>query len=130
MDKRAAADFLDGILREQRIEKYSYFLNQSEKQELNLESGEFKLMRTVFNNTTSVKVFYGTKMGSAGGNDMTEEGLRKLADEARAAAESASEENWWTKPGLPRNPHPRIPAMTSPRTRERNSSAGASMNRI
>ena len=92
MDKRSAADFLDGILREQRIEKYSYFLNQSEKQELNLESGEFKLMRTVFNNTTSVKVFYGTKMGSAGGNDMTEAGLRKLADEARAAAESASED--------------------------------------
>ena len=30
MDKRAAADFLDGILREQKIEKYSYFLNQSE----------------------------------------------------------------------------------------------------
>ena len=92
MDKRAAADFLDGILREQKIEKYSYFLNQSEKQELNLENGGFKLMRTVFNNTTSVKVFTGAKMGSAGGNDMTEEGLRKLVDEARAAAESASED--------------------------------------
>ena len=92
MDKRAAADFLDGILREQKIEKYSYFLNQSEKQELNLENGGFKLMRTVFNNTTSVKVFNGTKMGSAGGNDMTEAGLRKLVDEARAAAESASED--------------------------------------
>ena len=92
MDKRAAADFLDGILREQKIEKYSYFLNQSEKQELNLENGGFKLMRTVFNNTASVKVFMGTRMGSAGGNDMTEAGLRKLVDEARAAAESASED--------------------------------------
>ena len=92
MDKRAAADFLDGILREQKIKKYSYFLNQSEKQELNLENGGFKLMRTVFNNTTSVKVFTGTKMGSAGGNDMTETGLRKLVDEARAAAESATED--------------------------------------
>ncbi len=92
MDKRAAADFLDGILREQKIEKYSLFLNQSEKQELNLENGSFKLMRTVFNNTASVKVFMGAKMGSADGNDMTEEGLRKLADEARAAAESASED--------------------------------------
>ena len=92
MDKRAAADFLDGILREQKIEKYSFFLNQSEKQELNLENGGFKLMRTVFNNTASVKVFMGTRMGSAGGNDMTEAGLRKLVDEARAAAESASED--------------------------------------
>ena len=92
MDKRAAADLLERILREQKIEKYSLFLNQSEKQELNLENGGFKLMRTVFGNAASVKVFTGTKMGSASGNDMTEEGLRKLVDEARAAAESASED--------------------------------------
>ena len=38
MDKRTAADFLEGILREQKIEKYTFFLNQSEKQELNLEN--------------------------------------------------------------------------------------------
>ncbi len=92
MELKAAADLLDSILREQKIEKYGYFLNQSEKQELNLENGGFKLMRTVFNNTTSVNVFLGAKTGSAGGNDMTEEGLRRVADEARAAAESASED--------------------------------------
>ena len=84
MDKRAAADFLDGILREQKIEKYSLFLNQSEKQELNLENGGFKLMRTVFNNTASVKVFMGAKMGSAGGNDMTEEGAGVRCSPERA----------------------------------------------
>jgi len=92
MELKKAADFLDGILREQKIEKYGYFLNQSEKQELNLENGGFKLLRTVFNNTTSVSVFEGTKTGSAGGNAMTEDGLRKVVEEAKAAAESASED--------------------------------------
>ena len=92
MELRAAADLLDGILREQKIEKYHYCLTQTEKQELNLENGGFKLMRTVFNNSTSVKVFTGTKMGAAGGNEMTENGLRKVAAEAKAAAESASED--------------------------------------
>lgn len=92
MELKQAADFLDGILREQKIEKYGFFLNQSEKQELNIENGEFKLLRTVFNNNTSVNVFLGTKTGSAGGNAMTEEGLRKVAEEAKAAAESASED--------------------------------------
>ena len=92
MELKTAADCLNGILREQKIEKYGFFLNQSEKQELNIENGGFKLLRTVFNNTTSVKVFSGTKMGSAGGNDMTDEGLQKLAEEAKAAAESASDD--------------------------------------
>ena len=92
MELKQAADFLDGILREQKIEKYGFFLNQSEKQELNIENGEFKLLRTVFNNNTSVNVFLGTKTGSAGGNAMTEEGLRKVVEEAKAAAESASED--------------------------------------
>ncbi len=92
MELKQAADFLDGILREQKIEKYGFFLNQSEKQELNIENGEFKLLRTVFNNNTSVNVFLGTKTGSAGGNAMTEEGLRKVAEEAKTAAESASED--------------------------------------
>ena len=92
MELKKAADFLDGILREQKIEKYGIFVNQSEKQELNIENGGFKLLRTVFNNAVSVKVFSGTKMGSAGGNAMTEEGLRKVVSEAKAAAESASED--------------------------------------
>ena len=92
MDIKAAAAVLDGILQEEKIEKYSYTLVQSEKQEMNLENGEFKLMRTVFNNNGSVKVFAGAKMGSAGGNDLTEGGLRKLTAEAKAAAESATED--------------------------------------
>ena len=83
---------MDGILKDKKIEKYSYTFSQSEKQELNLENGGFKLLRTVFNNSGSLKVFLGPRMGSVSGNDITEEGLNKLADDGIAAAESASED--------------------------------------
>ena len=92
MELKAAADLMDGFLQEQKINKYTYCVTQSEKQELNLENSGFKLLRTVFNNSGSVKVFLGEKMGSAGGNDLTEKGLQKLVQEAKAAAESASDD--------------------------------------
>ena len=92
MELRKAADYLDGILKAQNAAKYSYTISQSEKQELNLENSSFKLMRTVFNNSASIKLFDGTRMGTASGNNVTEEGLKKLAEEARLAAQSASED--------------------------------------
>ncbi len=92
MELRAATGLMDGILQEQKTEKYTYCLTQSEKQELNLENGGFKLLRTVFNNSGSVKIFLGEKMGAASGNDLTESGLKKLVQEAKAAAESASDD--------------------------------------
>ena len=90
MTLRATADLLDGILREQEIGKYTFTLSQSEKQELNLENGGFKLLRTVFNNAASIKVFLGEKMGSVSGNDLSEDALRRLAADAKAAAEAAA----------------------------------------
>ena len=92
MELRTTADLLGGILQEQKIEKYTFTVSESEKQELNLENGGLKLMRTVFSKSGSLKVFTGTKMGSVSGNDVTEEGLRKLVDEAKTASESASED--------------------------------------
>jgi len=92
MELRAAVSLMDGILQEQKIGKYSFCLTQSEKQELNLENGGFKLLRTVFNCNGSVKVFSGAKMGAASGNDLSESGLRKLVDEAKTTAESAVED--------------------------------------
>ena len=89
---RAIADSLDGILKSKGIEKYQYTLSQSEKQELNLENGQFKLMRTVFNNTSGLSIFLGTKNGSVSGNDITPEGLEKLVVDGIAAAESADED--------------------------------------
>ena len=89
-NRRNTADLMDGILKEKKIEKYSYTLSASEKQELNVENGGFKLLRTVFNNSGSLHVFLGEKKGSVSGNDITEDGLRKLADDGIEAAKSAS----------------------------------------
>ncbi len=89
---REAADRFDKILSEKKLEKYTYTLVKSEKQELNVENGEFKLMRTVFNNYASIKVFEGAKMGNASGNDLTDEGLSKLADDGVGAAQSSPED--------------------------------------
>ncbi len=92
MELRTTADLMDTILQEQKIGKYSFCVTQSEKQELNLENGGFKLLRTVFNNNGNVKVFLGEKMGAAAGNDLSENGLQKLVQEAKAAAASASDD--------------------------------------
>ena len=89
---RAIADSFDAILQSKNVDKYTYTLVQSEKQELNIEGTSFKLMRTVFNNSGYLKVFRGARMGSVNGNDITEEGLAKLADDGIAAAESAEED--------------------------------------
>ncbi len=86
------ADRLDRILAENGAGKYTYTLSESEKQELNVENGSFKLMRTVFNNSGSLKIFADHRMGTASGNDITEEGLQKLAKDAAAAAESSPED--------------------------------------
>ena len=91
-DIRKLADRYGRMLAEEKIEKYSFTLSESEKQELNVENGSFKLMRTVFNNNGSLTVFAGARTGSASGNDITEEGLQKLIGDAKAAAESSPED--------------------------------------
>ena len=92
MTIRDTANRMDRILQKEQPGKYRYTISQSEKQELNLENGGFKLLRTVFSNSASLRVFQGAKMGAASGNDITENGLEKLAAAAKAAAESASED--------------------------------------
>ena len=89
---RELADRFDVILKNKNLEKYTYTLSKSEKQEMNVEDGGFKLMRTVFNNNASLRVWLGTKAGGVGGNDLSEEALEKLADDGIAAAQSADED--------------------------------------
>ncbi len=78
---RDLADFFDKKADEKNLKKYTYTLGKREKHEINVENGEFKLMRTVFNNFTYVRVFEGNKMGSASGNDLSEEALVKLIED-------------------------------------------------
>ena len=51
---RDIADSFDKIIKDKGIEKYKYTLTESEKRELNVENGEFKLFRTVFSNSGSI----------------------------------------------------------------------------
>lgn len=89
---REVADLFDNILKDKKLEKYTYVLVQSEKQEINAENGEFKLMRTVYDYYTSLKVFKDNKMGSASGNDLSKEALIKLAEDSENAAQSSPED--------------------------------------
>ena len=73
-DVRSNADKFDEILKNTQIEKYTYTLSMSEKQELNVEDGSFKLMRTVFSQNASLSVYVGAKMGGVSGHDLTQEG--------------------------------------------------------
>lgn len=91
-EMREVADLFDNILIDKKIEKYTYVLVKSEKQELNIENGEFKLMRTLFDYYTSLRVFMNNKTGSASGNDLSNEALVKLAEDSVAAAQSSPED--------------------------------------
>lgn len=91
-DIREVADLFDKILKDKKLEKYTYVLIESEKQELNVENGEFKLMRTVFDYYTSLTVYKNNKMGSASGNDLSREALIKLAVDSESAADSSPED--------------------------------------
>ena len=90
---KTRADRFEEILRELGAAKYSFVLQESEKQEFNTEGSEFKLLRTTFGGSVSLQVFCGTRMGAAGGNDQSEEGLRALAETALASAESSPEDS-------------------------------------
>ena len=89
---RNIGDTFDELIKDSEVKKYTYTLSESQKQELNLEDGDFKLMRTVFDNYGSIRVFEDNKMGSVGGNDISEEGLKKLIEDSLAAARSATED--------------------------------------
>ena len=89
---RESADLFDKIIKENEIEKYKYTLTESEKREINVENGEFKLFRTVFSNSGSIKVFMNNKIGSASGNDISEEALTGFVKDAVTAAESSQED--------------------------------------
>ena len=89
---REVADLFDNILKDKKLEKYNYVLVKSQKQELNVENGEFKHMRTVYDYYTSLKVYKDNKMGTASGNDLSKEALVKLAEDSEGAALSSPED--------------------------------------
>ena len=84
------ANALAGLLQAAGIGKYAVSLTESEKRELNTEQTSFSLYRTIFDRSASVAAFIDGRKGSANGNDLTEEGLRKLVEDAKAGALSSA----------------------------------------
>ena len=80
---------LQSVLCENGYRKYAVSVSESEKQEFNTEDGSFVLYRTVYNNTASLRLFLDGRMGYIAGNDLTDEGLEKLVDDAAKTAQSA-----------------------------------------
>ena len=85
--------FLTGRLQEEGIERFAVQLTESEKRELNTEQDHFSLFRTTFDKSVSLTVFLGSRKGSASGNDLSEEALIRLAEDAKSGAESAPEDD-------------------------------------
>lgn len=79
-------------LKAKGVTKARHYVSERETSEYTVEMGEFKLLRTLFDNSASVTVFKGTKKGSASGNDLSPAGVSGVIDSAIASAEAASED--------------------------------------
>lgn len=80
---------LDTLLAGRGIKKYSHTVFSGEKQEFNLDGGEFSLFRTTFDNNANVSVFMDDRQGTVSGNDFDEKALEHTVDDAILAAENA-----------------------------------------
>lgn len=84
-----SADFITAALKENNVLKYAFFVSETEKREFNLEHGSFSLFRSVLGNHCTITVYMDGRKGSTSGNDISEEGLKKLVEDAILAAQSA-----------------------------------------
>lgn len=80
---------LDTLLAGRGITKYSHTVLSGERQEFNLDGGEFSLFRTTFDNNANVSVFMDDRQGTVSGNDFDEKALEHTVDDAILAAENA-----------------------------------------
>lgn len=88
-DLHTVIDSVKDEFKTRGIGKYSCYVSENSKREFNCETGEFALYRTTFDKTLSVKVFNEGKYGSAHGNDLSDEGITSVINDAVAAADSA-----------------------------------------
>ncbi len=80
---------LSSLLKAAGISKFALSLTESEKRELNTEHVNFSLYRTLFDRSASVTAYLDGRKGSASGNDLTDEGLLQLVEDAKAGALSS-----------------------------------------
>ncbi len=73
-------------------EKASVAVYETEQREFNAESGELKLLRTVFGKSLSVKAIKDQRLGSVSGNDLSKKAIEKVVEDVLAATESAAQD--------------------------------------
>ncbi len=91
-DIRQVADVVQAALSSAGATKYNMAVSETATREFNAENGDFSLFRTVLGNTAAVKVFLDGRMGTASRNDLSDEGLESLVQDAMLAAASADED--------------------------------------
>ena len=89
---RSLARRVLALLAEESASLYTLSLTKGETRELNTELENFSLYRTVFSHSLNLTVLNGTRRGSASGNDLSEEGIRRVVREAVDNAASSPED--------------------------------------
>ena len=89
------AHVFEGLLKECPVDHYAFSLSESESQELNLENGDFTLLRTVQGNGISLKLISQGRIGTSSGTDLSDEGLQWMIADARTSLESATPDPMW-----------------------------------
>ena len=105
MEIREAADLLTKILEEkgndQKDLKAQYTVTESETREITMDNGEFSLFRTLFDKNASVSVIAGQKPGKTATNQLEEESLKQMVEDALTAAASGVAEPYYDiAPGM------------------------------
>lgn len=76
------------LIEKHHVDKAQFWVTQSEKQEFNVDGGEFSLFRTLFDNGIALTVYHNNKKGSAVTNKLDDESLEAAVESALASAES------------------------------------------
>ncbi len=87
-DIRIAANKVSEAIKTHGVDKAQFWVTQSEKQEFNVEGGEFSLFRTLFDNGITLTVYHKNKKGSAVMNKLDDASIEAAVEGALASAES------------------------------------------
>lgn len=90
-------------IKEKGIDKASCMVSSRVVSEFNVDSGEFSLFRTLFDNSLSVTVYNQGKKGSVGVNRIDDDSMRQAVENCIAASESATPDDAWDIAPLDQN---------------------------